>query len=102
MYNGMNCEHYLETGKCVYCQVEHCPDKCDSDDNREPSLLIFKINECRSREDLKIARQELIDQIKEGVVLLPPYTTVETVVPADYKIRIVDKDGHIVDRGAIK
>ena len=64
--------------------------------------MIFRINKCLSHDDLKIARQEIIDQIKEGVVLLPPYITVETVIPADCEIRIVDKDGNVIEGGVIK
>ena len=109
MFNRESCKYYSVTDKCVYCQIEHCPARCDSDNNREastktekPSLLIFRINKCQSHDDLKIARQEIIDQIKEGVVLLPPYITVETVIPADCEIRIVDKDGNVIEGGVIK
>ena len=109
MFDRESCKYYSVTDKCVYCQIEHCPARCDYDNNREastktekPSLLIFRINKCQSHDDWKIARQEIIDQIKGGVVLLPPYTTVETVVPADCEIRIVDKDGNVIEGGVIK
>ena len=73
MFDRESCKYYSVTDKCVYCQIEHCPARCDSDNNREsstktekPSLLIFRINKCQSHDDLKIARQEIIDQIKKN------------------------------------
>ena len=44
-------------------------------------------------------RNDLLDQMKSGIVLLPPYVDFICAIPKDCEIKIVNKDGSVVDIG---
>ena len=107
MYDRSTCPYYKETDSCIDCYIEHCPACCNSNSennientrSEKPALLIFRCLNTLRPDRMHEVRDKLINQIKEGIVLLPAYMTVEAIVPADCEIRIVDKDGNIVEGG---
>ena len=92
---------------CVYCCIEHCPydykeETEETESSQKPALLIFRCTKMCSPGRMKKTRDDIITQVKEGVVLLPARMTVEAIVPADCEIRIVDTDGNVVEGGKMK
>lgn len=67
----------------------------------KPALLIFKVLRNFRSEDMRKIRKEIIKQVEEGVVVLPYFINVETIIPSDCEIRIVDKDGNVVEGGKL-
>ena len=67
--------------------------------NTIPGTFIFKTNYMLSGDRLRILRNDLLDQMKSGIVLLPPYVDFICAIPKDCEIKIVNKDGSVVEIG---
>ena len=67
--------------------------------NTVPGIFIFKANHMLSGDHLRLLRNDLLDQIKSGIVLLPTYVDFICAIPKDCEIKIVNKDGSFVEIG---
>ena len=67
--------------------------------NTIPGIFIFKTNHMMSVDHLRLLRNDLLDQMKSGIVLLPTYIDFICAIPKDCEIKIVNKDGSVVEIG---
>lgn len=61
-------------------------------------IVIFKVECMLKPESLKKLRNSIIKQIKDGVVVIPPYMRVEYVsndITENCEFRFLDKDGNV-------
>ena len=64
--------------------------------NTIPGTFIFKTNHMLSGDHLRLLRNDLLDQMKSGIVLLPAYVDFICAIPKDCEIKIINKDGSVV------
>ena len=68
----------------------------EEETNAVPGIFIFKTNHMMSGDHLRLLRNDLLDQMKSGIVLLPAYVDFICAIPKDCEIKIVNKDGSVV------
>ena len=69
----------------------------EEETNTVPGIFIFKANHMMSGDHLRLLRNDLLDQMKRGIVLLPPYIDFICAISKDCEIKIVNKDGSVVE-----
>ena len=62
--------------ECTYLEEET---------NTVPGIFIFKTNHMLSGDRLRLLRNDLLDQMKSGIILLPPYVDFIFAIPKDCK-----------------
>ena len=65
--------------------------------NTIPGTFIFKTNYMLSGDRLRLLRNDLLDQMKSGIVFLPAYVDFICAIPKDCEIKIVNKDGSVIE-----
>lgn len=73
--------------------------RSEEETNTVPGTFIFKANHMLSGDRLRLLRNDLLDQMKSGIALLPPYVDFICAIPKDCEIKIVNKDGSVVEIG---
>lgn len=69
----------------------------EEETNTVPGTFIFKVNHMLSGDRLRLLRNNLLDQMKSGIVFLPPYIDFICAIPKDCEIKIVNRDGSVVE-----
>lgn len=98
-FDRSQCQFYEETGNCIYCYIEHCPAcslQTEKDKKENNGLFIFQVDRLMSPERLDAIRRNIEIQIEGGLVLLPEFVKLVSVLPSGSKIKIIDKDGNEV------
>ena len=95
--NISNCIYRDEKLGCVDCSIYPCPCIEEEETNTVPGVFIFKTYPMFNKDRLEELRANLLDQVKSGVVLLPPYVDFICAIPKDCEIKILDKDGNVVE-----
>lgn len=69
----------------------------EEETNAVSGIFIFKTKHMMSEDHLSLLRNDLLDQMKSGIVLLPAYVDFICAIPKDCEIKILDKDGNVVE-----
>ena len=88
MNNVEDCAYRDEYLGCLDCYIERCPYVEETRENHKP-LLIFKVNCAIAKTIYEQTVAALRSQVKDGVILLPPYISLEAIVGEDCTIKIV-------------
>ena len=69
----------------------------EEETNTAPGIFIFKANHMLSGDCLRLLRNDLLGQMKSGIVLLPAYVNFICAIPKDCEMKIVNEDGSVVE-----